>query len=147
MLTAAAVAVSTANRWLLAGITAGAIVLALAAYARSKGRENGQHRGTRRRAGALIALGPLVGLIFAPELGDMAVLVGVGALVLAVVGALIERSDHAYRATWLVICGAAVVAVAAGARLGPTGVGVFDVVGAFLFQTGRREVFHRAVEV
>jgi len=48
MLTSAAVAVSTANRWLLAGITAGAIVLALAAYARSKGRENGQHRGTRR---------------------------------------------------------------------------------------------------
>jgi UDP-N-acetylmuramyl pentapeptide phosphotransferase/UDP-N-acetylglucosamine-1-phosphate transferase len=132
MLTAAAVAVSTANRWLLAGIIAAGVVLGLASYARSKSRRS-QQRGTRRRAGALVAIGPLVGLVLAPEYGDHAVLIAVGALALALVGVAVERSSRADQSTWLAICIAAVVAVAAGIRLGPTGVGVFDVVGAFLF--------------
>jgi UDP-N-acetylmuramyl pentapeptide phosphotransferase/UDP-N-acetylglucosamine-1-phosphate transferase len=134
MLTAGAVAVTTANRWLLAGIAAAIVVLVLAGYARSKSRRRGsQRRGTRRRAGALIALGPLIGLVFAPELGDLTLLVALGGIVLALAGAAIERSEHAEARTWLVIAAAGVVAVAAGAQLGPTGVGVFDVVGSFLF--------------
>jgi UDP-N-acetylmuramyl pentapeptide phosphotransferase/UDP-N-acetylglucosamine-1-phosphate transferase len=134
MLAAAAVAVSTANRLLLAGIAAGVVVLGLAAYAREQGRRDREkHRGTRRRAGALIALGPLIGLLFAPELGDLTLVVALGAIVLAGVGAAIERTEQAEQRTWIVIAVAAAIAVAAGARLGPTGVGVFDVVGAFLF--------------
>jgi UDP-N-acetylmuramyl pentapeptide phosphotransferase/UDP-N-acetylglucosamine-1-phosphate transferase len=134
MLTAAAVAVSTANRWLLAVTTGVVIVLGLAAYARSKSRaESGQHRGTRRRAGALIAIGPLIGLVFAPELGDLTLVVAGGAIVLALLGAGIERSPRVEQATWAAVVFAAVVAVAAGARLGPTGVGAFDVIGAFVF--------------
>jgi UDP-N-acetylmuramyl pentapeptide phosphotransferase/UDP-N-acetylglucosamine-1-phosphate transferase len=134
MLTAGPVAVSTANRWLLAGIVAAVVVLVLASYARAKSRRGrSPRRGTRRRAGALIALGPLIGLVFAPDLGDLTLLVALGAIVLALAGAAIERTERAEARTWLVIAAAGVVAVAAGARLGPTGVGVFDVVGAFLF--------------
>src|SRR5262245_15913103 len=133
MLTAAA-AVSTANRWLLAGVAAGAIVLGLAAYARGKSRRSsGRVRGTRRRAGALIALGPLVGLVFAPAVGDLTLLIALGAVVLAVVGAALERSPHAEQGSWCAIGAAAAVAVAAGARLGPTGVEVIDALGAFVF--------------
>ncbi len=130
----AALAVSTANRWLLAGIAAALVVLALAAYARSRSRDaDTKRRGTRRRAGALIALGPLIGLVFAPELGDLTLVVAVGGIVLAIAGAAIERAEHAEQRTWFVIVAAAVIAVAAGAQLGPTGVDAFDVVGGFLF--------------
>jgi len=66
MLTAAAVAATAANRWLLAGIAAAIAVLGLAAYARNQSKENPHRRGTRRRAGAMIALGPVIGLVFAP---------------------------------------------------------------------------------
>jgi UDP-N-acetylmuramyl pentapeptide phosphotransferase/UDP-N-acetylglucosamine-1-phosphate transferase len=131
MLTAAAIAASAANRWLSAGIISALAVLGLAAYARAQSRK-GTQRGTRRRAGALIALGPLLGLAFAPELGDLTLVVALGAIVLAVVGALIERSQNADRLTYVAVAAAALVAVAAGARLGPTGVDAFDVIGAFL---------------
>ena len=132
MLTAAAVAASAANRWLLAGTLSAAAVLGLAAYTRAASRRRGpERRGTRRRAGALIALGPLIGLAFAPELGDLTLVVALGALVLAVVGATIERANDADRTTLIVVAIAAAIAVAAGARLGPTGVEALDVLGAF----------------
>jgi UDP-N-acetylmuramyl pentapeptide phosphotransferase/UDP-N-acetylglucosamine-1-phosphate transferase len=131
---AAAVAVSTANRWLLAGIAAVAIVLGLASYARAESRrQEGERRGMRRRAGALIALGPLVGLLFAPELGELTLVVALGAIVLAMVGAALERSTRAEQGALVAVLVAAGVAVVAGARLGPTGVGAFDVIGAFVF--------------
>ena len=134
MLTAAAVAVSTANRWLSAAIVAAVAVLVLAAFARKQSRRGGTlRRGTRRRAGALIALGPLIGLAFAPELGDLTLVVAFGAIVLALVGAAIERTRDANRVTLIAVAVAAAVAVLAGARLGPTGVGAFDVVGALVF--------------
>ena len=80
MLTAAAVAATAANRWLLAGIAAAIAVLGLAAYARDRSKENTSPRGTRRRAGAMIALGPVIGLVLAPEFGDLTILVALGAL-------------------------------------------------------------------
>src|SRR5690349_4941524 len=120
MLTAAA-AVSTADRWLTAGILAALVVLTLAGRARAKSRSS-HARGTRRRAGAILAVGPLIGLLLAPELGDHALLVAGGAVVLALVGAASERSESAERDVLLIVLGAAAIAVAAGARLGPTGV-------------------------
>jgi UDP-N-acetylmuramyl pentapeptide phosphotransferase/UDP-N-acetylglucosamine-1-phosphate transferase len=133
MLTAAAVAATAANRWLLAGIASAIAVLALAAYARDRSKENTSPRGTRRRAGAMIALGPVIGLVLAPEFGDLTVLVALGALLLAVVGVAIERSHHTDRLAAAAAAVAALVAVLAGARLGPTGIEAFDVAGAFLF--------------
>lgn len=127
-----AVAVSTANRWLAAGIISAVAVLALATRARATSR-NARRRGTRRRAGALIALGPVVGLVLAPERGDLVILVGLGAAALAGVGALIERSQNAERDTLVAVFVAAGVAVAVGARLTPTAVDTLDVIGAFVF--------------
>jgi UDP-N-acetylmuramyl pentapeptide phosphotransferase/UDP-N-acetylglucosamine-1-phosphate transferase len=142
MLQAAPVAVSTANRWLAAGILAMAVVLALAASARSQSRRNqvpdpatGQpaRRGTRRRAGALIALGPLVGLVFASDVSGLTVLVALGAIALALVGAGLERSPRAETGALVAAAVAAAIAVIAGARLEPTGVPALDVIGAFVF--------------
>src|SRR5262245_53329247 len=133
MLTAAAVAATAANRWLLAGIASAIAVLGLAAYARAKSKENSSRRGTRRRAGAMIALGPVIGLVVAPELSDLTVVVALGALLLAVVGVAIERSEHTDGLAATAAAVAALVAVLAGARLAPTGIEAFDVVGAFLF--------------
>ena len=81
----------------------------------------------------MIALGPVIGLVLAPEFGDLTVLVALGALLLAVVGVVIERSDHTDRLAAAAAAVAALVAVLAGARLGPTGIEAFDVAGAFLF--------------
>jgi UDP-N-acetylmuramyl pentapeptide phosphotransferase/UDP-N-acetylglucosamine-1-phosphate transferase len=131
MLTAVVAAFVAADRWLSAGILAAVAVLVLASFARSKSRQ-GRRRGTRRRAGALIALGPLLGLVFAPEVTTLTAVVALGAVALALAGAAIERSRNADRLTAEIVGVAALVAVIAGARLGPTGVGVFDVVGAFL---------------
>ena len=44
-----------------------------------------------RRSGALVALGPLVGLAFATDPGDLTVVAALGAVALAAVGALTER--------------------------------------------------------
>src|SRR5690349_10782242 len=109
MLTAAAVAASAANRWLLTAIVSAVVILGLAAYARAESRRAGkQRRGTRRRAGALIALGPVIGLVFAPEFGDLTIVVALGAFILALVGALLERSENADRMTLLAVCISAV---------------------------------------
>ena len=134
MLTAAAFAASVANRWLLAGILSAAMVLGAAAYARDASRRRGaQRRGTRRRAGALIALGPVIGLVVAPELGDLTVVIVLGCVALALVGAAIERSPQAERLSLVAVVVASIAAVAAGARLGPTGVETLDVLGALVF--------------
>jgi UDP-N-acetylmuramyl pentapeptide phosphotransferase/UDP-N-acetylglucosamine-1-phosphate transferase len=134
MLSAAPVAVSTANRWLLAGIVAAIIVLALAWLARQRSRQ-GHSRGTRRRAGALVATGPFVGLVLAEARGDLTLLIALGAAVLAAIGALLERAPRAERDTAIVVLVAAGTAVAFGARLGPTGVDGLDALAAFVFIT------------
>ena len=134
MLTAAAVAATAANRWLLAGIASAIAVLGLAAYTRATGaRRTRAHAGPAAERARIIALGPVIGLVLAPEFGDLTVLVALGALLLAVVGVAIERSEHTDRLAAAAAAVAALVAVLAGARLGPTGIGAFDVAGAFLF--------------
>ncbi len=81
----------------------------------------------RRRAGALLAVGPLVGLVFAPSFGALSVTIAFGAVVLAGVGLVADQSTTGNRLTLIATLVAAGVAVAAGARFGPTGVDALDV--------------------
>src|SRR5215217_7392952 len=91
------------NRWLLTfSVTAVAILIAgtiARDYARrvadAKNRGKGQRGGVRRRAGGLLALGPLVGLAFAPSFGALALVIVLVGTALAVFGMVIERSAHA----------------------------------------------------
>jgi UDP-N-acetylmuramyl pentapeptide phosphotransferase/UDP-N-acetylglucosamine-1-phosphate transferase len=92
-----------------------------------------RRRGTRRRAGALIAIGPVVGLLLGGSLDELAVVLALGAAGLALVGIAIERAENSNRAAIVATMVAAAAAVAAGARFGPTGVGALDVVCAFAF--------------
>src|SRR3974390_2578052 len=66
---------------------------------------------------------------YAPRVGVSA---ASGAAALAVVGWFAERSERVDTITFPATVVAAIAAVAAGARFGPTGVGLFDVVGAFV---------------
>ena len=141
--------VTTPDRWLLTFIVVAAIVLAggslvrRAAQRASRPRSRrGPHtpgedtpaiRGLRRRGGALIGVGAVVGLVVAPSPATLTVVAGVGAGAFALFGALVERADHADRLTWFATLAGALVAVVAGARLGPTGVEAFDVLFAFVF--------------
>jgi UDP-N-acetylmuramyl pentapeptide phosphotransferase/UDP-N-acetylglucosamine-1-phosphate transferase len=151
MLSAAAFAVLAANRWLLAVSISAFIVLACCTRARRVARKQSvqrkrarrririgrveanvsMERGARRRAGALVAIGPVVGLLLGGSLDDLAAVLAVGAVGLAVVGVAIERAENSNRAALLAVMIAAAVAVVAGARFGPTGVPLFDVLGAF----------------
>jgi UDP-N-acetylmuramyl pentapeptide phosphotransferase/UDP-N-acetylglucosamine-1-phosphate transferase len=56
-----------------------------------------------------------------------------GAVALAVFGLITERHSEPQRATVLIVSIGAAVAVAAGARLGPTGVAAIDVLAAWVF--------------
>src|SRR6476619_6665723 len=99
---AGALAVSTENRWLLlfsivAAVVLGAGMLARRAARRQSGgtgNRNGNGgtatRGIRRRAGVLVALGPLIGLALAPSPDTLTVVAAVGAAALAVVGVAVE---------------------------------------------------------
>src|SRR3954470_14853722 len=144
MIAAALLAVAAWNRWLLTFSVSAVLVLVLGAYARTLARrtpkpaERTSRRefrqgGVRRRAGGLIALGPLLGLAFAPALGKEAILVGLGTAVIAVFGMIIERSDHVSGLALIGVGVAALAAVLTGLELGPTGVPALDVIGAFLF--------------
>ncbi|HXY91648.1 MAG TPA: hypothetical protein VEP49_04170, partial [Acidimicrobiia bacterium] len=132
MPSAVAFAVSTANRWLVLFSIVALLVLVGGFLARRAARRaNGN--GIRRRAGVLIAIGPLVGLAFAPTFGTLTVVAALGATALAGAGFLVERSSRADRLTMTLTVVAAAVAVAAGARFGPTGVPALDVALAFVF--------------
>jgi UDP-N-acetylmuramyl pentapeptide phosphotransferase/UDP-N-acetylglucosamine-1-phosphate transferase len=129
-------AVSAANRWLAAFSVVTLVVLGAGGLARRAARRVGDNTGgraIRRRAGALIAIGPLVGLALAPSPGMCVVVAALGAVVLAAIGLWIEQSPRADRLSMAVSVVAAAVATAAGAELGPTGVPVLDVVFGFLF--------------
>ena len=136
---AGALAVNTENRWLLVFSIVAAMVLVAGTLARRAARRTPNEesatssRGIRRRAGLLLALGPVIGLAFAPSPDTLTVLAALGAVALAVVGALVERAKRADRLTMTVTVVAAAVAVVAGARFGPTGVDALDVVLAFCF--------------
>ena len=132
-------AVTTENRWLLLFSVVAAVVLVAGTFARRVARRtlngdgNGSTRGIRRRAGVLLALGPLIGLAFATSPDTLTVIAAVGSVALAAVGILVERAKRADRLTMTVTVVAAAVAVAAGARFGPTGVHQLDVLLAFGF--------------
>src|SRR3954468_13048649 len=101
MQTAVVVAVAAWNRWLLAFSIAIGLVLVGGAIARNYARQvpkptertkrSENRKGIRRRAGGMLAVGPLVGLAFAPTFGTMAVVIAFGATALALFGMLIER--------------------------------------------------------
>src|SRR5215210_6160345 len=120
--------ITASDRWLL-GFSVAALLVVTGAVAVRRGarvarkgsqRRDSGPRGIRRRAGALVALGPAVGLAFAPEF-DVAMLTAVlGALALAAFGLLTERDAAPQRATLVAVSLAAVAAVAAGPRFGPT---------------------------
>jgi UDP-N-acetylmuramyl pentapeptide phosphotransferase/UDP-N-acetylglucosamine-1-phosphate transferase len=133
--------ITASDRWLLGFSVAAVLVVAGAAAVRraarlarrgSQSREPGL-RGLRRRSGALVALGPAVGLVFAPEFDAVMLAAVLGALALAAFGVLTERDAASQRATLVAVALAAVAAVAAGARFGPTGVWAIDVVVALAF--------------
>jgi len=141
MIAAPVLAVDAANRWLLAFSIAALVVLGVGVIIRGEARrsrlgERGTHvsrrKGYRRRAGAVLALGPLIGLACAPTFGDFAVVIALGGLALALVGIVTERSPHAQRLGLLATVVAAGVAVAAGATFGPTGVDGLDRISAFV---------------
>jgi len=133
--------ITASDRWLLGFsvsallVVAGAVAVrrsARVARARSQSREPGL-RGIRRRSGALVALGPAVGLAFAAEFDAVILVAVLGALALAVFGLVTERDASPQRATLVLVSLAAVAAVAAGARFGPTGVWAVDVIVAVAF--------------
>src|SRR5262249_12633864 len=120
------------------------LVLGVGAYARKLARRTPKpaertsrrefrHGGIRRRAGGLVAVGPLVALVLAPTHSKELLLVGVGSVLLALDGMLIERADHAHGLALLGVMAGALAAVLFGLELGPTGVPALDVVGAFVF--------------
>jgi UDP-N-acetylmuramyl pentapeptide phosphotransferase/UDP-N-acetylglucosamine-1-phosphate transferase len=132
---------TASDRWLLGFSIATLLVVAGAAMARRGARHarvraqrrEPVQRGLRRRSGALVALGPVVGLIVAPDFHAVMLIAALGSLALAVFGLVTERHAEPQRATFLVVSAAAVIAVAAGARFGPTGVVVVDILAAWAF--------------
>ena len=132
------VAVAAENRWLITFSLSALCVLALGIWARQKARRSERATrgspkrtgGVRRRAGGVIALGPLIGLACSPMFDTITVVIAVGAVCLAAFGILIEHSRDADRLTFGASVVAAIAAAIAGAKLGPTGVPVLDVLGA-----------------
>lgn len=134
----AILALTAGDEWLLAfaistlAVLAGCAVTRRRAHvARGKARRGlaPARRGMRHRAGALMALGPVLGFLSSPSLGEHALIVALGAVVLAAFGAAIERRDDADRLVLLGVAVVSIAAVAAGVRLEPTGVGFFDILG------------------
>ena len=140
MLSTTGFAAVAADRWLLAFSAAVVLAISGGLLARRSAqrlrwqadRLTDRRTGIRRRAGILIAFGPLAGFALASSHGKLALVAALGAASLAVVGWVVEGSARADRVTMGAIVGAAAVAVAVGVRFGPTGVGLFDVLGAFV---------------
>lgn len=128
-----------ADRWLVAFTAAVLVVLVGGWCARLASRAGGSGdeshhapvRGVRRRAGALLAVGPLAGVLVAPGAGDHVAVAAIGALGLAGLGLVVELRRDADRLVALVVAGFALGAVVAGVRFAPTGVGALDAVFAF----------------
>lgn len=131
---------TASDRWLL-GFSVGALIVVAGAVmarrgariARARARPETTLRGFRRRSGALVAIGPAIGLAVAPDFDGVMLVAVLGAAALAVFGLLTERHEAPERATVVAVSLAAAVAVAAGARFGPTGVALIDVVAAWAF--------------
>src|SRR5829696_1843313 len=142
MLAASVLAVEVANRWLLAFSIAALVVLLAAAIMRREARltrlgERGTHarpkrRTYRRRAGVLLALGPVIGLAAAPFASALTITIAVGAAILAAVGLVVDQSKRAELLKLLATLVAAGAAVLAGASFGPTGVDALDRILAFV---------------
>ncbi len=96
------------------------------------GANRPRRQGIRRQAGALIAVGPLIGFAAVPALGEHTLVIVVGAVALALVGVWADRRTAEDRQVALTVAGAAAFAVALGVRFEPTGVGALDVLGAFV---------------
>src|SRR5713101_5106264 len=138
MLAATPLAAAVANRWLLAFSFSLVLVVVgstaanrLTTRARARAfRSRPRHARIRRRAGAVVALGPVVGLAFAPSPDKFVVTAVVGGAALAGIGWITERDPRADALTLASIGGAALVVVGVGLRWGPTGFDAFDVLGA-----------------
>lgn len=143
-LSLAAVFGAPADRWLVAFALAVFLVLAGGWWARERARKAGSGsadgearvRGTRRRAGVLLAVGPVAGFLVAPGAGDRVLLAALGAVALGVFGAVVERRRDFGRQVAVAAALAALAAVVAGVRFAPTGVGVLDLVLGFGFVLG-----------
>src|SRR6266566_2371010 len=98
MPTVVVLAATTANRLLIVFSLTVALVLVAATAARRAARR-AAGAGIRRRAGALVALGPLLGLALAPSPATLTVVAAVGAVSLAGVGMALERRRTADRLT------------------------------------------------
>jgi UDP-N-acetylmuramyl pentapeptide phosphotransferase/UDP-N-acetylglucosamine-1-phosphate transferase len=127
------------DRWLAAFTIAVVVVVIGGGLARrtarthTRGTRREDHvRGTRRRAGALLALGPVAGLVVAPGAGGHVAVAAVGAVALGVFGAVFERRRDLGRWVAVAVMVAALGAVLAGVRFAPTGVGILDVVLGFV---------------
>lgn len=132
--------VAASNRWLLGFsiatllVVVGAAVARRGAYAaRARARRGLAPRGWRRRSGALVAIGPAVGLVVAPSFDAVMLVAALGALALAAFGLLTERSESSPRTAFISVSIAAAAAVVAGARFGPTGVVAIDVLLTWAF--------------
>src|SRR5262245_13649017 len=133
--------VAASNRWLLGFSIATLLVVVGAAVARrgahaarSRAHRRGPApRGWRRRSGALVAIGPAVGLLVAPGFDAVMLVAALGAVALAVFGLVTERLDSPQRVAFISVSIAAAAAVVAGARFGPTGVIAIDVLVAWAF--------------
>jgi UDP-N-acetylmuramyl pentapeptide phosphotransferase/UDP-N-acetylglucosamine-1-phosphate transferase len=132
-------ALAVGDRWLLTFIVtvvavlfAGGQIRRVARVARARSRAAAHApRHLRRRAGALIALGPVVGLAISPTLHEHALVAAVGGAALAIVGWRVDRTQGADRVIVGAVLATAAIAAASGVALGPTGVDAFDVVGGF----------------
>lgn len=140
-MTFAAVLGTAADRWLVAFSVSVLVVLVGASVFRHLARTHARdpedrHRGTRRRAGVLLAVGPVVGFLVAPAAGAHVGVAAVGAVALGVFGVVLERRPQVGRLVAVAAAVVALVAVADGVRFAPTGVGIFDVVFGFVFLFG-----------
>jgi len=139
--TFAAVLGSAADRWLAAFSISVLVVLAGASVFRHLARTHArdpddQRRGTRRRAGVLLAVGPVVGFLVAPGAGAHVGIAALGAVGLGAFGVAFERRQHFGRWSALAVAVVALLAVVDGLRFAPTGVGVLDVALGFAFLFG-----------
>jgi UDP-N-acetylmuramyl pentapeptide phosphotransferase/UDP-N-acetylglucosamine-1-phosphate transferase len=129
----AAELVAVTDRWLLTFTLAVLVVIPVGWMARRAARQRAhtprdQVRGVRRRVGAVLAVGPVVGFAVAAGAGAGTGAAALGAVGLALFGVAVERRRDADRLVAPAVLVAALGAVAAGVRFAPTGVAILDVV-------------------
>jgi UDP-N-acetylmuramyl pentapeptide phosphotransferase/UDP-N-acetylglucosamine-1-phosphate transferase len=136
------VAVVAENGWLVAFTAAGLVVLLGGTVARRiarrtsnrrRGRSAGSTLALRRRAGCLVMLGPIIGLLAAGSADTETVVVVLAGAALAAFGIAVERWQAVDRLVVVAVLVAAVVAVIAGVDFGPTGVDALDTACAVAF--------------